>query len=46
MFGARDPARVVLAGDQPALAVARVAVGIVGRSAEDADMAVILASSA
>src|SRR5581483_6787053 len=35
VLGARDPPAVVLAGDEPALAVARVAVGEVGRLAED-----------
>src|SRR6185436_14275448 len=39
---ARDPASVVLAGDEPALAVASVAVGVVGGLAEDADRARLL----
>ena len=39
-FGAGDAARAVLAGDQPPLAVARVAVGVVGVGAEDVDAAV------
>src|SRR3546814_17019339 len=37
LFGARDAARQVLAGDQPALAVARIAIGVVRRLAELAD---------
>src|SRR5262249_43335551 len=41
MLGAGDAARIVLAGDEPAFAVARVAVGVVGGIAEDADMAVV-----
>src|SRR4051812_21945244 len=39
MFGARDAPRPVLAGDEPSLPVARVAVGEVGGLAEDADRA-------
>ena len=39
VLGARDAARQVLAGDQPALAVARVAVGVVRRLAEHAGRA-------
>ena len=42
VFRAGDAAAVMLAGDQPALAVARVAVGIVGGLAEDADRAGLL----
>ena len=42
VLGARDPPRVVLAGEQPALAVAGVAVGEVRRLAEDADRAGLL----
>ena len=37
VLGARHAPRVVLAGEQPALPVARVAVGVVRRLAEDAD---------
>ena len=39
---AGDPPRVVLAGDEPPLAVARVAVGVVGRLAEDGHVARLL----
>ena len=42
VFGARDPPRVVLAGEEPALPVARVAVGVVRRLAEHADRARLL----
>src|SRR5580698_1739192 len=42
MLGAGDAARAVLAGDEPALAVAGVPVGIVGWFAEDADRAGLL----
>src|SRR5260221_7511646 len=42
IFGARHPPRIVLAGDETALAVARVAVGVVRRLAEDADRAGLL----
>ena len=42
VLGAGHPPRVVLAGDEPALAVARVAVGVVGGLAEDADRARLL----
>ena len=41
-LGAGHPARVVLAGDEPALAVARVAVRVVRGRAEDADVPVLL----
>src|SRR4051794_20520366 len=41
-LGAGHPPRVVLAGDEPALAVARVAVRVVRRGAEDADVPVLL----
>ena len=39
VFGARDPPRLVLAGDEAALAIATIAVGVVGRLAIDADRA-------
>ena len=42
MFRAGDAARAVLAGDEAALAVARVAVGVVGGFAEDAHAAAFL----
>src|SRR6202011_228083 len=42
MLGARDAPRIVLAADKPAFAVARVAVAVIRRRAEDADMAVLL----
>ena len=42
VLGARDAARVVLAGDEAALAVAGVAVGVVGGLAEYADRAGLL----
>ena len=42
IFGAGQVLRVVLAGDEPALAVAGVAVGIVRRLAEHADRAGLL----
>ena len=45
-LGARDPPRVVLAGDEAPLAVAGVAVGVVGRLAEHADAAVFPPASA
>src|SRR5690348_17794654 len=38
MLRARHLARTVLAGDQPALLVARVTVGVVRRLPEDADL--------
>ena len=41
-LGAGHAPRIVLAGDQPALAIARVAVGVVGGLAEDADAAGLL----
>jgi len=37
VFGARDPACIVLAGNETALAIARVAVAVIRRLAEDAD---------
>src|SRR5882757_4439685 len=42
MLGARHAARIVLAAHQPALAVARIAVGVVRGLAEDADRAGLL----
>ena len=42
VLGARDAPRVVLAGDQPPLPVARVAVGVIRRRAEHADRAGLL----
>src|SRR5207302_5081660 len=42
IFGAGQPLRIHLAGDQPALAVPRVAVGVIGRLAEHADRAGLL----
>ena len=42
IFGADDAAAAMLAGDQPALAVAGIAVGEVRRLAEDADRAGLL----
>src|SRR6266446_4937744 len=42
IFGAGDAPRVMLAGDEPALAVAGVAVGVVRWLAEDADRAGLL----
>ena len=41
-LGARHPPGVVLAGDEAPLAIAGVAVGVVGMGAEDADVAVLL----
>src|SRR5262249_49687991 len=42
VFGARDPPRIVLAGDKASLAIAGVTVGIVGRLSEDADRSRLL----
>src|ERR1051325_4961796 len=42
IFGAGQPLRVHLAGDQPPLAIAGIAVGVVRRLAEDADRAGLL----
>ena len=42
VFGARQAARVVLTGEQAALAVAEVAVAVVRRAAENADLAGVL----
>src|SRR5262249_60124048 len=42
IFGAGDAARIVLAGDEAALAVAGVAVGVVRRFSEHADAAGLL----
>ena len=42
MLGAGHAPSIVLAGDQPALAIPGVAIAIVGRLAIDADMAVLL----
>src|SRR5689334_22711535 len=41
MFGARNPPRIVLAGDQASFTVARIAVRIVGRIAKHADMPIV-----
>src|SRR5256885_6881962 len=41
-LGAGDAPGIVLAADEPSLAIARVAVGVVGRRAEDADVSVFL----
>src|SRR5260370_42513333 len=38
VFRAGDPPAAVLAGDEPALPIPRIAVGVVGRSAEHADL--------
>ena len=46
VLGARDAPRQVLAGDQPALPIARVAVGEVRRAAEQAPGAARLVSNA
>ena len=42
VFGARDAPGVVFAGEEPALAIASVAVGVVRRLAENADRARLL----
>src|ERR1043166_2903761 len=43
MLGARHALRIVLAGNEPAFAIAGIPVGIVGRIAIDADMSVVFA---